>query len=100
MFSSFQRDEYYMADGKTSSFYPDQGDLPVKRVRRVVGDGSIYSGPGLDRAPFCRIREFAELISPGTIRGSTQAAVRAIIQGGGSDSTDEQSIFDRTGNFS
>ena len=87
-----------MADGKTSSFYPDQGDQPVKRARHVVGDGSIHSGPGLDRAPFCRIQEFTELISPGTIRGSAQAAVRAMIRG--SDSTDDNSMFEPTENFS
>ncbi|KAJ5569803.1 uncharacterized protein N7459_009233 [Penicillium hispanicum] len=98
MFSSFWRDEYYMADGKTSSYNPDQGDQPVKIVRHAIGDGSIHSGPGLDRAPFCRIQELPE--APRTIRGSSPAAVRAVIYRDGSDSTDSHSGYGRTGNFS
>ena len=78
-FSGFLRDEYYMADGKTSSYYPDRGDLPVKAARRVIGDGSIYSGPGLSRAASCRTHEMAEMMPAGTVRPS-QAAVRALVR--------------------
>ncbi|KAJ5233022.1 hypothetical protein N7468_005978 [Penicillium chermesinum] len=52
LFSNFLRDEFYMVDGKTSGIYPDQGGQFVKVEDPHVimtGDGSIHSGPGLDR---------------------------------------------------
>lgn len=50
LFSNYLRDEYYMTDGKGSTFRPDQGSQPVKSEEsRIVGDGRIHSGPGLDR---------------------------------------------------
>lgn len=59
------QDEYYMADGKTSNYYPDRGDQPSKRIwrQRVTDDGSIHSGPGLDRTPSSRLHA-TELMAP------------------------------------
>ncbi|KAJ5133488.1 hypothetical protein N7526_004853 [Penicillium atrosanguineum] len=62
------RDEYYMADGKTSNYYPDRGDQPTKRIwrQRLTDDGSIHSGPGLDRTPSSRLH-VSELMAPVTL---------------------------------
>lgn len=61
-----------MADGKASSFYPDRGDQPVKRIwrQRIVDDGSIHSGPGLDRTLSSRLH-VSELMAPMTLPRST-----------------------------
>jgi len=61
------RDEYYMTDGKTNSHYHDRGDQPVKRFwrQRVVDDGNIHRGPGLDRTPSSR-PHVSELMTPTT----------------------------------
>lgn len=63
-FSGSFRDEYYLVDGKTSGNHPDRGDQPVKAGQRIICDGSIHGGPGLDRTPSSRIREVTELMSP------------------------------------
>jgi hypothetical protein len=59
------RDEYYMADGKTSGFYPGRGDQPVKAIyRRVDDDGRLGSGLGMDWAPSNRVARASELMIP------------------------------------
>lgn len=57
-----------MADGKTSDYYHDRGDQPTKRIwrQRLTDDGSIHSGPGLDRTPSSRIH-VSELMAPMTL---------------------------------
>lgn len=65
LFSDNWRNEYYMADGKTSPFYPGRGDQPVKVMcRRVDDDGSLRSGPIMNWAPSNRIQRASELIVP------------------------------------
>ncbi|KAJ5599535.1 hypothetical protein N7450_000602 [Penicillium hetheringtonii] len=64
MFPPFSRNEYYMADGKTSGFYPSPDEQPIKSERRFFGDGRIYSGRGLDRTYSDRLREVTERIPP------------------------------------
>lgn len=91
MLSTFWRDEYFMADGKTSSHYPDRGDQPVKMMRRVVG-GSIHSCPAFERFSHCRVQEFSELDSPESLPSSPQVAVPTVFQRDGTGSTDDHHI--------
>ncbi|KAJ5176163.1 uncharacterized protein N7482_002040 [Penicillium canariense] len=65
LFRNLLRDEYYIGDGKTSSYYPDGGDEPVKG--RFFGDGRIHSGPGLDRTPSSRLRQVTQMSSSNTL---------------------------------
>lgn len=76
-----------MGDGKASGHHPDRGDLPVKAARRALGDGGIYSGFGLDRAPSYRAREMAEMRPQGTIQ-QAQSARRTVMQSEESESAD------------
>ncbi|KAJ5172534.1 hypothetical protein N7492_005127 [Penicillium capsulatum] len=94
-FSGFFGNEYYMADGKTSSHHPDRGDLPVKASSRAMGDGSIYSGFGLDRASSYRTRERNEAMTDGTIRQARSAiypAMRARVQSNESESAEDSTL--------
>jgi hypothetical protein len=57
-------DEYFYVDGKTSG-HPDRGDNPTKVERSIISDGSLYSGPGLDRSPSLGTLDIPEIIGPG-----------------------------------
>ncbi|KAJ5397472.1 hypothetical protein N7509_005585 [Penicillium cosmopolitanum] len=96
LFSPFPRNEYYMADGKTSGVYPDQDDQPpVKVESRFYGDGSIHSGRGLDRTLSDRLRELTERIP--TMGGSRSMRQDPRTGLGLSESTDESSVIRATG---
>lgn len=73
LFGSFFRNEYYMADGKTSGFDPSQDNQPVKAEGRFFGDGSMHSGRGLDRTYSERLRELTERIPPMSFSRSIQS---------------------------
>lgn len=59
------RDEYFYVDGKSGGLHPDRGESPIKAERRLRNDGSIYSGPGLDRSLSVRTQDVPEIIGPG-----------------------------------
>ncbi|KAJ6108464.1 hypothetical protein N7523_009787 [Penicillium sp. IBT 18751x] len=87
------RDEYYMADGKTSNYYHGRGDQPIKRIwrQRLTDDGSIYSGPGLDRTPSSRLH-VSELMAPMTLPQScTSLSSRPRLERDGTDQPRENS---------
>lgn len=89
LFPNIWRDEYYMVDGKTSGYYPDRGDQPVKATwRRVVDDGSIHSGPGLDRTPSSRVH-VSELMTPMTFPRASQPNARPRREREGSEPTED-----------
>lgn len=77
-----------MTDGKTSGHRPDRGDMPVKAARRAMGDGTIYSGFGLDRAPSYRTRGMAEMMLEGATR-QVQPAMRAMTRSEESDPAED-----------
>jgi hypothetical protein len=54
LFRATHRDEYYMADGKHSSNYPNSGDLPVKG-ERVADNRRGYYNPD-NVGPSSRLR--------------------------------------------
>lgn len=77
LFSPHCRDEYYIVDGKTSGFYPDRGDQPVKAIcRRVDADGRLRSGPCMDWAPSNRVAPASELVIPARPSRPPQISVR------------------------
>lgn len=53
-FRATYRDEYYMADGKHSSFYPDCGDLSVKGERFIDNRRGYYNHDNV--GPSSRLR--------------------------------------------
>ncbi|PKY02876.1 hypothetical protein P168DRAFT_320410 [Aspergillus campestris IBT 28561] len=59
------RDEYFYVDGKSGGLHPDRGQSPTKAERRLRSDGSLYSGPGLDRSLSARTQDVPEIIGPG-----------------------------------
>lgn len=59
------KDEFFLVDGKSGDFPPPRGDNPVKTEKRIVSDGSIHSGPGLDRDPGNRNQFVPEAVGPG-----------------------------------
>lgn len=62
LFRTTHRDEYYMADGKHSSYYPDLGDLPVKgQCLSATRPG--YHGPSGYRGPPNRLRLTRETLT-------------------------------------
>lgn len=78
LFSNTWRNEYYMVDGKTSSYNPGRGDQPVKAMwRRVEDDGTIRSGSGLDWPPSNRVHNSSELMTPVSPSCPIQPDVRA-----------------------
>lgn len=67
LFPSPWRNEYYMVDGKTSSFYPGRGDQPVKAMRHRVDDnGSNRRGLGSNWPSLNRVHHVSELMTPMT----------------------------------
>ncbi|OJJ31123.1 hypothetical protein ASPWEDRAFT_682039 [Aspergillus wentii DTO 134E9] len=82
------RDEYFLLD-KSSDFRPDRGDTPIKTDRRIISDGSLHSGPGLDRN--VRAQDIPEIIGPGDFlqRHVSHPGNRLRVERDGSDSTDE-----------
>lgn len=67
LFPSPWRDEYYMVDGKTSSFYPGRGDQPVKALwNRVDDNGSNRRGLGSNWPSLGRVHHVSELMAPMT----------------------------------
>lgn len=65
LFSDNWRNEYWMADGKTSGYYPGRGDQPVKAMwRRVEDDGRLCSGSGMNWTPSNRTPHASELVIP------------------------------------
>lgn len=59
------KDEFFLVDGKSGDYPPSRGDNPVKTEKRIVSDGSIHSGPGLDRDPGNRNQFVPEAVGPG-----------------------------------
>ncbi|OOQ82367.1 hypothetical protein PEBR_39326 [Penicillium brasilianum] len=55
LFRATHRNEYYMADGKHSSYYPDSGDLQIKG-QHVGGDGPTYHATRGDGGAHNRLR--------------------------------------------
>ncbi|KAJ5666139.1 uncharacterized protein N7477_008587 [Penicillium maclennaniae] len=87
------RDEYYMADGKTSNYYHGRGDQPTKRIwrQRLTDDGSIHSGPGLDRTPSSRLH-VSELMAPMALpQPCASLPDRPCLERGGTDQPQENS---------
>lgn len=65
LFSDNWRNEYYMADGKTSGFYPGRGDQPVKAMwRRVDDDGGLRCDSDVDWPRSNSISNASELVMP------------------------------------
>ncbi|KAJ5112372.1 hypothetical protein N7532_000417 [Penicillium argentinense] len=96
LFSSFFRNdfrnEYYMADGKTTTDHrPDGGDMGVKAERRVFGDGTMHSGRGLDRTPSDRLREITERVSSRSLQRPSQLNPRP--EQRKSESTDDDTFL-------
>ncbi|KAJ6103773.1 hypothetical protein N7486_003995 [Penicillium sp. IBT 16267x] len=89
LFSNPFRNEFWNADGKTSSFYPDRGDQPVKAELRVARDGGVHSGRGLDRIPSSREHQSPGIRMPTAAPHSSQGTVRAVVMREDSESTDE-----------
>lgn len=56
LFRATHRDEYWIADGKNSSYYPDRGDLPVKG-EHTSGDERICYASGSGRGSSSRLRQ-------------------------------------------
>ncbi|KAJ5113253.1 hypothetical protein N7456_001787 [Penicillium angulare] len=84
LFPPVTRNEYWSAAGKTSSFYPDRGNEPVK-AGRDYGIDATCNGGYPATAPLAD--EYQEI--PWTTSYSSQSAVHAMIARGGSDSTDD-----------
>ncbi|KKK16129.1 hypothetical protein AOCH_006594, partial [Aspergillus ochraceoroseus] len=82
------RDEYFLVDGKSSDLRPDRGDNPLKAEQRFTGDGSLHSGPGLDRSLSTSTQDIPEIIGPRGPMG-IPAARSLRSEREGSDSTDE-----------
>lgn len=83
------RNEFWNADGKTSSLYPDRGDQPVKAGMRVARDGGVHSGRGFDRIPSSREHQRPGIRMPTAAPNSSQSTVRAVVIREESESTDE-----------
>ncbi|KAJ5814236.1 uncharacterized protein N7503_000986 [Penicillium pulvis] len=89
LFSNPFRNEFWNADGKTSSLYPDRGDQPVKAGLLVAWDGGVHSGRGFDRIPSSREHQSHGIRMPTTAPHSSQGTVRAVVMREESESTDE-----------
>lgn len=85
------KDEYFLVDGKSNDFPPGRGDNSMRAEKRIVSDGSIHSGPGLDRDPGVRAQFVPEAIGPGSPRRRvvSRRDHRAGAERDCSDSTDE-----------
>lgn len=89
LFSDNWRNEYYMVDGKTSGFYPDRGDQPVKAMwRRVDDDGRLRCGSGMDWPRSNRISNASELVIP------TRPPRPSQLSGRGGRSRDQETVDD------
>lgn len=89
LFSNYLRDEYYMTDGKTSSFYPDQDDQSAKvESSLVASDGRIHSGPGLDRTSSTRMPNRTRLTSTCVRPQPFSNIMRSMTDRGESESSD------------
>ncbi|KAJ5559754.1 hypothetical protein N7513_002153 [Penicillium frequentans] len=89
LFSNPFRNEFWNADGKTSSLYPDRGDQPVKAGLRVARDGGVHSGRGFDRIPSSREHQNTGIQMPTAAPHSSQGTVHAVVMREESESTDE-----------
>lgn len=89
LFSNPFRNEFWNADGKTSSLYPDRGDQPVKAGLRVARDGGVHSGRGFDRIPSSREHQCPRIRVSTAAPHSSQSTVRAVVMREESESTDE-----------
>lgn len=65
-----------MADGKTSSYYPDRGDLPVKG-ENVAGDGHICYASGSGHGTSSRVRQLTRADFANTMRRSFRRDAQA-----------------------
>lgn len=74
LFRATHRDEYYMADGKHSSFYPDRGDLPVKG-ERLADNRRNYCNPD-NIGPSSRLRLMTRVGASQNVRQSFQPEVQ------------------------
>ncbi len=68
------RDEYYMADGKHSSFYPDRGDLPVKGECFADNRRGYYNPDNV--GPSSRLRLMTRVGPSHNVRRSFQPEVQ------------------------
>lgn len=89
LFSNPFRNEFWNADGKTSSLYPDRGNQPVKAGLRVARDGGVHSGRGFDRIPSSREHQNTGIRMSTAAPHSSQGTVRAVLMREESESTDE-----------
>ncbi|KAJ6002545.1 hypothetical protein N7451_005092 [Penicillium sp. IBT 35674x] len=89
LFSNPFRNEFWNADGKTSSLYPDRGDQPVKAGLRVGRDGGVHSGRGFGRILSSREHQSPGIRMPTAAPHSSQGTVRAVVMREESESTDE-----------
>ncbi|OKO95546.1 hypothetical protein PENSUB_11058 [Penicillium subrubescens] len=76
LFRATHRDEYWMADGKNSSYYPDRGDLPVKG-EHVAGDGRIFYASGSGRGSSSRVRQLTRADFSNTMQRSFRRDAQA-----------------------
>ncbi|KAL2012813.1 hypothetical protein VTN00DRAFT_338 [Thermoascus crustaceus] len=85
------KDEFFLVDGKSGDYPPSRGDNPVKTEKRIVSDGSIHSGPGLDRDPGNRNQFVPEAVGPGgpLPREMQRRDNRGVIERNSSDSSEE-----------
>ncbi|KAJ5765076.1 hypothetical protein N7520_004635 [Penicillium odoratum] len=86
--NSFGRNEFWYADGKTSSLYPDRGDQPVQSGLQMRGR-AVHSGSGLDRIPSNGYYQSRETKMPFILPRSSHSTVRDVVMSGESDTTDE-----------
>lgn len=75
-----------MADGKHTSYYPDRGDLQIKRQHG--GDGPTYYAPRGDRGPHSRIRLTRESLN-NTMRRSFRPDVQRNDEQEGNEPTED-----------
>ncbi|KAJ9257392.1 hypothetical protein DTO027B5_3907 [Paecilomyces variotii] len=87
---SLPKDEYFLVDGKSNDSPPGRGDNRIRAEKRIVSDGSIHSGPGLDRDPGVRAQFVPQAIGPGSPRRvASRRDDQAEVERDRSDSTDE-----------
>lgn len=93
LFSSSLRDEYYMVDGKTSSFYPDRGDQPVKAVwQQDDGADRVCGTLGLSWARPVRPRCVPELLTPTSLPSQLRQDNQASMEGRNGETVDDYFI--------
>ncbi|KAJ5642036.1 hypothetical protein N7490_006036 [Penicillium lividum] len=86
--SPSRRNEFWYADGKTSSLYPDRGDQPVISGPQMRGR-AVHSGSGLDRILSSEKHQDRETRMPFVLPRSSHSTVRDVVMSGESDTTDE-----------